>query len=282
MRHARPAAVVVMTAGHALALLAVARGQQIHRNGFEVREPVWLKGTADTPYRELAHEITDATAHTGQYSEHLQINSEQGNAIYYYYPTSRAPINEDLSISLWVKANRGGIQLLARLVLPRERNPNNLQEPLTTLLRGDPYHPVSRWQRLELLRPAKQAAQQQQIMRTQLKRDVDFTDAYIDRLLVNVYAGPGLTDVWIDDLEIGPVLEPTAAGTPATDGNGAREMATQSAPSAKLLPPGDTPRKPHHSALVEMDRGQLLVNRKPFFFRGIRHSGTPLQTLRDA
>ena len=57
--------------------------------------------------------------------------------------------------------------------------------------------------------PAKQAALQQQVMRAQLKRDVDFTDAYIDRVMVNV-AGPGLTDVWIDDLEIGPVLEATA------------------------------------------------------------------------
>ena len=43
-----------------------------------------------------------------------------------------------------------------------------------------------------------------------------------------------------------------------------------------------TPRRPTHNALVEMDRGQLLVNGKPFFFRGIRHTDTPLRVLRDA
>jgi hypothetical protein len=282
MKHARTAAAMLMTAALALAVLELARGQQIHRNGFETRDPVWVKGTADAPFRELVHEITDATARTGQYSEHFQITSERGSYVYYYYPTSRAPISEDLNVSFCVKANRPGIQLLARLVLPRERNPNNLDEPLTTLLRGDLYQPVSRWQRLELRRPAKQALQQQQLMRAQLKRDVDFTDAYIDRLLVNVYAGPGLTEVWIDDLEIGPVVESSSPPAPVAEGKVPFETASRSIPSAKLLPPGDTPRRPTRNALVEMDRGQLLVNGKPFFFRGIRHSDTPLPTLRDA
>src|SRR5260370_42014279 len=216
MRDAGAGAAGLMTAVLALALLDWARSQQIHRNGFEVREPVWIKGTADASFRELVHEITDTTARTGQYSEHLQISSEPGSYIYYYYPTNRAPITEDLNISFCVKANRPGIQLLARLVLPRARSPNNLDEPLTTLLRGDLYQPVSRWQRLELRRPAKQAGQQQQFMRAQLKRDVDFTDAYIDRLMVNVYAGPGLTDIWIDDLEIGPVIESSSTPSPVT------------------------------------------------------------------
>jgi hypothetical protein len=277
---------MLMTAGLTVGSLELALGQQIHRNGFEIREPVWVKGTADAPFRELVHDITDATAHTGQSAEHLQISSEPGSYIYYYYSTGRAPISDDLSISFWVKANRPGVQLLARLVLPKERNPTNLDEPLTTLLRGDLYQPVSRWQRLELRRPAKQAKQQQQIMRSQLKRDVDFTDAYIDRILLNVYAGPGLTEVWIDDLEVGPVLETTPAVqpniAPAPGGAIGAETVSRPAPPIKLLPPGDTARKSSRNALVEMDRGQLLVNGKPFFFRGIRHSDTPLETLRDA
>jgi hypothetical protein len=278
----------VMTAlllgAFAAASLELAFGQQIHRNGFETRAPVWVKATADAAFRELVHDITDLTAHTGQSAEHLQISSEPGSFIYYYYPIGRAPISDDLSISLWLKANRPGVQLLARLVLPKERNPNNLDEPLTTLLRGDLYQPVSRWQRLELRRPAKQAKQQQQLMRSQLQRDVDFTDAYIDRILLNLYAGPGLTEVWIDDLEAGPVVEatPPAPSDNAAGGAGVAETTSRPVPQVKLLAPGDSARKPGHNALVEMDRGQLLVNGKPFFFRGIRHSDAPLQTLRDA
>jgi hypothetical protein len=271
MGRVRAIAAVLLASASAVAILDLALGQQIHRNGFEVREPSWMKGTADATFRELAHEITDSSAHTGQYSEHLQISTQQGNYIYYYYPTNRAPITDDLSISLWLKANRPGVQLLARVVLPKERNPNNLDEPLTTLLRGDVYQLVSRWQRLELRRPIKQAGQQQQVMRAQLKRDVDFTDAYIDRLLLNVYAGPGLAEVWIDDLEIGPVLESNPF-----------QATSRTVPPVRLLPPPEKARKSSRGAVVEMDRGQLLVNGKPFFFRGIRHTDTPLETLRTA
>jgi hypothetical protein len=276
------AAAVLGSAALVMAFLQLARGQQIHRNGFETREPVWIKGSADAAFRELIHDNTDATAHTGQYAEHLQISSAQGSYIFYYYPTNRAPVSDDLSMSLWVKANRPGIQLVARLVLPKERNPNNLDEPLTTLVRGDLYQPVSRWQRLELRRPSKQAKQQQQIMRAQLKRDVDFTDAYVDRILLNVYAGPGLTEVWIDDLEVGPVLDTTPAPAPAANATTGPDTASGPVPPVRLLPPADGARKSRRNTVVEMDRGQLLVNGKPFFFRGIRHSDTPLETLRNA
>jgi hypothetical protein len=253
------------------AVLGLAHGQQIHRNRFETQEPAWVRGTADVAFRELAHGITDSFAHSGQFSEHLQLTSEQGTQILYYYPTSRAPVNEELAARVWIRANRPGIQLMARLVLPKERNPRNLDEPLTTLLRGDVYQTVSRWQPLELRRPARLATQAQQQMRVELNRDVDFTDAYVDRLVLNVYAGPGLAELWIDDLEIGPVEE-------------AAPVRTTSRPAApvKLVTPSQVPQATTRGAVVEMDHDQLLVNGKRFFMRGIRHSDTPLEALRYA
>jgi hypothetical protein len=266
---------------HAGALLATAlmiwafpgsaQGQQIHRNGFETRETAWLKGTADTPFNELVHDVTDSMYRSGQYSEHLQITSQQGNSITYYYPTAKAPINDDLVISLWLRANRPGVQLMARLVLPKERNPNNLDEPLTTILRGDLGQESSRWQRMEVRRPANLARQQQQLMRAKLQRDVDFTDAYIDRLILNVYCGQGFTEIWIDDLEIGPVLDTTPF----------QATSRQTGP-VKLLPPGESPQAVKRTGVVELARGQLRVNDRLFFFRGIRHSDTPLRVLREA
>lgn len=271
MRHRRTAGAVLAAAlGAALAFLGLVHAQQVHRNGFEAPEPGWSKGTADAPFKEIAHDLTDTTAHAGQHSEHIQLTAEQGNFIHYVYPTGRAPITEELSVSVWIKANRPGVQLSARLVLPRERNPNSLDEPVTTILRGDQYNLVSRWQRLELRRPVKLAREQQQLMRAELKRDVDFTDAYIDRLLLNVYSGPGLTELWIDDLELGPILD--------------------SGPSAPIARPAEPPQvpgtlvplRPRNRAAVVEFKDQLLINGKRFFFRGIRHSDTPLRALRDA
>src|SRR5262249_17315837 len=136
--------------------------QQVHRNGFENRVPVWLKGPADAPFKETVHEVTDKTAHTGEFSEHIQLMAEVGTYIQYEYSTGRAPLSEELRAGLWIKANRPKATLMARLVLPHERNPSNLNEPLTTLLRGEEYQLAGRWQRLEVRRPVKLAKDQQQ------------------------------------------------------------------------------------------------------------------------
>src|SRR5262249_24069662 len=116
-----------------------AAAQQIHRNGFEMGDVAWQKGSADVKYREVVHDLTESFAHTGQRSEHLRIDCETGNHAYYFYPTGKAPVNDELHISVWLRSNRPGFQVLARVVLPKERNPQNLDEPLTTLIRGDLY-----------------------------------------------------------------------------------------------------------------------------------------------
>jgi hypothetical protein len=249
-----------------------ARAQQIHRNGFESTDTFWAKGTADAPFREIVHDITDATAHTGQRSEHLQLSCEPGKYVYYFYSTAKAVLNDDLNLNLWVKANRPGIQLLARLVLPKERNPENLDEPLTALLRGDLYQEAGRWHRLELRLPVKLAQKQQQLMRAELQRDVDFTDAYVDRVVLNVYGGPGLTELWIDDLEIGPVAEASPFKT----------ASRRPAAGVKPRVPGTEGGLKPHSGIVGIDRDQLSVNGKRFFFHGVRYTDTPLKVLRDA
>src|ERR1700680_1929060 len=71
--------------------------QQVHRNGFEGRETAWMKGPADAAFHETLHEMTDLTAHTGQFSEHIELAAEQGSYIYYVYPVGRAPIGDELT-----------------------------------------------------------------------------------------------------------------------------------------------------------------------------------------
>ena len=106
-------------------------GQQVLQHGFEARDPIWVPGPSDAAFKETAHTLTDETAHSGQRSEHIQLQVEQGSYIHYTYDIGRAPVNEELSVSLWVKANRPGIQLLCRVVLPQERDPRNADQPLT-------------------------------------------------------------------------------------------------------------------------------------------------------
>jgi hypothetical protein len=254
--------------GLGLTGLSLVAAQQVQRDGFENLAVRWVKGNADAPFRETAHALTDQTAHIGQHSEHIQLTAESGTFIHYFYTIKRAPVTDELTASVWVRANRPGLQLMGRLVLPRERDPRSPDTQPTTLLRGDLYQQAGRWQRLELRSPVKLAREQQQFMRAEFKRDVDFTDAYLDRLVLNVYGGPGLTEVWIDDLEVGPVVEATPFQTTSrpVDRTGPGALAT--------------PRRP--GSRVEFKGDRLEVDGKPFFIRGIRHSDTPLSALRDA
>jgi hypothetical protein len=250
----------------ALVLLAPVGAEQLLREGFEGADPLWVKGAVEGVAREVAHKITDERPFRGQRCEFIQVNVESGTAVYYTFDTGRAPVNDDLKASLWLRANRPGAQLLARVVLPHEPNPDRIEESMTLLVRGDGYAQAGRWQRLDLSKPTKLLRDQQQLLRAQLKRDVNVADAYVDRLVLNVNGGPGDNQVWIDNLEIGPVLDAAPFKT------------TGRANPAKpdLTSPGREPR------LVELKRDGLRVNNKPLFFSAIRWSDTPLDVLKDA
>jgi hypothetical protein len=257
-------ALIVLAPALVLAVLLPAQGQQIHRNAFESNRTSWVKGTADLAVDETAHKMSDEVAHEGHRSEYIQINAtQQGTHVNYYYPTSSAPITQDLTASVWVKSDRPGIQLTARVVLPKEADPASLEDRLITSVKGDTYRKVGAWQKLEIGRPVKLAQEQQLLLQNKLKRTVNFQDAYIDQLVLNVFGGLGETNVWIDELEIGPVLDtPKVTGTTAPAGKGA-------APATAA------------GKFVEFNQF-LTIDGKRFFPRMIRYTDTPPDKLRSA
>jgi hypothetical protein len=259
------------TATVSLLLLALAGsgrqtggGQTMHQQGFEGRDPVWVAGPADAKYKELAHKIIDdPAARGGQRSEYFQLQVETGTFIHYTYDVGRAPVADDLSVSLFVKASRPGVEMLCRVVLPHERDPQHPDQAITAVLRGEAYQLTGRWQQLRLRLPVKALREQQQLIQATLKREVNVGDAYVDRVMLNAYAGPGAIEIWTDDLEAGPVLDAKPVGPPTAQ------------PTAR--PTGK--QRPHEVKLVG---NKLYVGDKPFFMRAIRNTGAPLKTLRDA
>src|SRR5947209_4053338 len=245
---------------------AAGGAQSVLQQGFEGRDPVWVAGPADARYKEVAHKIIDdPTAHGGQRTEYFQLQVEPGTFIHYTYDVGRAPVADDLNVSLWVKAGRPGVQVLCRVVLPHERDPQHLDQPLSTVVAGDSYEFTGRWQQLSLRQPVKLLRKQQQLLQATLKREVDITEAYVDRIILNVYGGPGPLEVCTDALEVGPVLDTRPAGPPTS-------------PSQ----PNGRPAARSHADEVQLKNGKLLIGGKALFIRGIRGSGPPLKVLRDA
>jgi hypothetical protein len=251
----------------ALSYPGIGRAQQMIQYGFEARDPVWVPGPHDAGYRETLHQLAEDFIHSGQRSETIQLDADGGSYIHYTYNLGRAPVTDDLNVSLWLRANRPGMQLLARVVFPKERDPQNPGQPLTALLPGDRYQNVNHWQPLTLPSPVKLLRQQQQLLSNNLKHEIVTTDAYLDQLVLNLYSGRGETRVWIDDLEAGPVFE-----LPQT-------------PSER---PADNDRLPVRPAVnqhydeVRLEGGHLKVGSKRLFLLGIRYTGTKLPVLRTA
>jgi hypothetical protein len=90
---------------------------------------------------------------------------------------------------------------MARIVLPRVVDPQTGQ-PQTTVVQGDTYTQVGRWQQLVIKDVPLTLSRQIRVLRSKIGPQVDSNEAYIDQLILNVYSGKGTGTVWIDDLSI--------------------------------------------------------------------------------
>jgi len=266
------AAFVIAALAVGFALVPV-RGEQIHRHGFNGRQTVLIRGDANVRVDEQEHDISTLSFKSQPSSEHIKLTAEAATGdsayIYYYYDTPPAPITELLTAGVWVKATKTGIQLRARVVFPKEPDPANPQLPLTTLIVGKTYNKSRSWEKLTLDDVPELLGRHLPVLQTKIGRAVNTTDAYIDRLVLNLYTGPGSVDVCVDDLDIGPVKERTDNATIGNTG----------IPVGRAKP---TPASGAHGRLVEQRGGGIYVDGKPFLFRAIRHTGTPLYVLRQA
>ncbi len=257
-------------------LLAQGGRSHFHRDGFAGRQPVFVAGETNCTVVVKDHRIVTDRYYNAPSSEYLKIEAQSAakandaEYVHYHYDVPKTPISpldgSNATASLWVRSFRAGIQLRARVRFPKERDPANPEMELSALILGDSYmdEKVRSWQRLSLGNPAEIVRKQLPVLRAKYKREIDTTGAYIDRLILNVYAGPGVSELWIDDLDIGPsvpeIVKPKPKATPAS-----RAAVEQ-----------------YHPYSVEFADSWIRIDRKPFFMRAIRWTDVPLKELRDA
>lgn len=255
------------------ALIADGTKRHYHRDGFAGRQPVWNKGDSNCHFEEKDHRIVSDRYYNAPSSEYVKIDAKPAAGgvdteyVHYYYDVPKTPLapadGGQATASVWVRGYRAGLQLYARVRFPKERDPANPEQELTALLPGDSYleEKVRSWQRLAMGNPSDVLAKQLPVLRAKYNREIDTAGAYIDRLILNLYAGPGVTEVWIDDLDIGPCIPETIR-----------------TPSAGTL----TSIGQAHPYTVEFADQWIRIDGKPFFMRAIRWTDCPLKELRDA
>lgn len=264
----RPFRRVAVMAGVVLAV-AGARGQedrpQALHDDFEGPRPSWRREVTDAAVQLEAHDRSSRAAHDGRSSERIQFTTGPGSALYFSYPLPQVPLSRDLSAQLYVRANQEGVRLSGRVVLPGDTDPETDQPSFVTVA-GTSYETADRWQKLELAGLPGAVEQQVRILRARTRRPIPLDGAYLERLVVNVYGGPGDSEVFLDDLTVSPV--PAAALTP---------------PVPAPQPPAPDPSGPVAEAApprLQFQRNRLSREGFPWFPTIVSAPGADLQTLR--
>jgi hypothetical protein len=242
-------------------------------DSFESAQPTWQLADADCGARIAAQRRDFQVRHTGQASEHLSLVASQGTYAYLVHPLPQSRVLAEWTAALWVKADRTGLQLLARVVLPRTRDPQ-AGGPMTVLLRGDVYDRSGQWQQLTIRGADQLLERQVRVLRSQFGPEVDAREAYADLLVVNAYGGVGVTNLWLDDLELLGQIAATQLASRSTEAPD-RQAAEPPRPDEAR------PRDPARGEIAQLNGAVLLVEGRPFFPRVIEHNGESFEWLRS-
>ncbi len=227
------------------------------RDGFETPEPVWRREHTDATIDLIAHDRSDRAAYEGKLSERFQFQAEPGSAFYVSYPLPRIPVTDLLSVALQVRANRAGIRLFVRVVLPEDVDPET-RAPSFLLVPGTVFDRVDRWQRLEVFRLPESVEEQARVLRVSSRRPVSLKGAYVDCAVVNLMGGQGGAEVFLDDLTVAPVpAEVLASWTPPGEAADDAPPADEAdVPAAAAAPPADPAARGRYDE-IRLDRDRL-------------------------
>ena len=250
----------------------VVLAQSAWYEGFEKMEPSWERLGGDVNYSIRTQQRTPQIRLTGERSEWISLVGEGGTHVYVGHEVGNPRVIDELVPTIQIRSDRSGIQLLAELTLPRSRHPQT-GKPLTTLVRGTSYSAVGKWQQLRIDDLPRLLTRQTRILRNEFGPAVDPREAYVSRIVLNVYGGPGATNVWIDDLDIAGYVEAPASSTSSPEP--ITVPATSPWKSANVPAQDDDAKR-----RVRLAGSVLLVDDRPFFVRAVRWRGEPLAVLK--
>lgn len=254
--------------GLAIWLCLAATGPAQLRDSFEGPDLSWqISKEADCGVRILAHDRPFREAHSGQASEHFRLSVGQGTFLPLVHAIGRAPVIKEFRPRLFVKADRPSLQLMARVVFPRNVDKGSGQ-PITSLLRGDMYTEVGQWQQLAIRDAFRLLEQETRHLRTQFGSEIDPREAYVDLIVLNAYSSPGTIDVALDDLEVDGYVNLHGTTGPQVARHGADRG------SGSAIPPVGP-------GAASVNGSLLMVKGRPFVPRVVQYRGEPFEWLKS-
>ena len=286
LAHCVAARVCAIVIASVLLVLPNDAGAQFHES-FDSPTPTWqrIKSDCVVPANRWRQTRANEVELRNRY-EKIEFQCGAGTQLLGAHDLPPALVISDLRPSVRVKSNRAGVQLRARVVLPHVQAANG-SGALTTLLLGPSYDQPAKWQTLgfadDKTSLSRLLKEKLWLLRRELGPHVTAKDAYVDQVILNLYAGPGETICQIDDLRIDGIIDAsTIASRQSQPGDEVARIASVVDPT-NLVQPAALTRKIQSTgkqpSLVRRDGTVLLVKKKPFFPRIIEHNGEAFDFL---
>jgi hypothetical protein len=185
---------------------------------FEGSEVSWTVGRKMDTTKVEVHRRQTRFAHGGRSAEELRIsNTEVGRELFVTRKIPPARAIEDFQASMWVRSRAAGVRFALGIVFPHQKDPRlEGDRPLTAMLEVAEYPGLGQWEQLTC--GTDQAAMQrlQARIRVKLKTlidssQIDFSDAYVERVVLSVPVSPGTCEIQWDDLLVTPIVAPEAS-----------------------------------------------------------------------
>ncbi len=263
----------------ALALCFNAPGRAQIELGFEQTTPSWKLRDTDCEIAKSAwsQRRTSEEKHGGLSCEHFHFQTGHGSKIMVAQSIEPSVLIPELQPEVWIKANRTGIRLLARVVIPKSQAPDG-KGPVKVMIEGENYSNIGNWQKLNVgsdqggLNELFQ--NQLWLLRTKFGSQLDPTGAYVDLIVLNLYTGPGACDVWVDDLRVqgavgaGDHVAEAIASAPESVPRAVRQASQQDEGMAA-------------DSLIRFDGNIIELGGQPFFAKVIQHNGEAFEWLQQ-
>ncbi len=169
-------------------------------------EPVLRLGE-NSNFRVVSQFIEREEHLTGTGAEIVQLQGPAGESAELSFALPSAPIIAELRLAAMLTCNRPGVQIAARVVLPRTPDPRTGRNR-ELLVRGSSRSRTVAGERLELKDLPQLLDRHVRIARIRAEDRIDHREAYVSQLVFLVPGGKGITEIRVDRIELqGVVLE---------------------------------------------------------------------------
>lgn len=267
---------------------------QFHET-FDGPTPSWQRQETDCSFNRSRWRQTRANElELRNRFEKIAFRCGAGTKLLISHKVPPAHVINELHASVRIKASRPGMRLLARVVLPHVAAVDG-DAPMMALLRGPSSDTVGQWQTLafgdgtDSISPSlkKLLKEELWLLRRKFGAHITDKDAYVDKLVLDLYSSAGETIVQIDDAKLNGIADASRlakqidAFGKLTAGPQVVHASPDTASDPTFVQPTSLQRASgKQPSLVVRDGTVLLVRKQPFFPRIIQHNGEPFNFLK--